>query len=150
MYFFFQFKWPPLQPSHIRNTNHQMQILLVHWNGNVFILTKSSSLAAPKVVKMTTFGAASDENFVKMTTFSFQCSCFINVLSKLRFDLILTSIVDQVHLNSYDRPCTSCKICTFGQWNKVESINKIFQLNHPVLNYSSKADFIKHECTKHI
>ena len=44
----------------------------LHWNGNVFILTKSSSLAAPKVVKMTTFGAASDENFVKMTTFSFQ------------------------------------------------------------------------------
>ena len=45
----------------------------LHWNGNVFILTKSSSLAAPKVVKMTTFGAASDEDFIKMTTFSFQC-----------------------------------------------------------------------------
>ena len=35
---------------------------------------KSSSLAAPKVVKMTTFGAASDETFIKMMTFSFQCS----------------------------------------------------------------------------
>ena len=43
-----------------------------HWNGNVVILTKSSSLAATKVVKMTTFGATSDENFVKMTTFLFQ------------------------------------------------------------------------------
>ena len=43
-----------------------------HWNENVFILMKSSSLAAPKVVKMTTFGAATDENFIKMTTFSFQ------------------------------------------------------------------------------
>ena len=33
--------------------------LLVHWNRNV-ILTKFSSRAAPKVVKMTTFGAVSD------------------------------------------------------------------------------------------
>ena len=45
---------------------------LEHWNGNVVILTKSSSLAALKVVKMTTFSAASDEDFVKATTFSFQ------------------------------------------------------------------------------
>ena len=43
-----------------------------HWNENVVILTKSSSLAALKVVKMTTFSAASDENFIKMTTFPFQ------------------------------------------------------------------------------
>ena len=35
---------------------------------------KFSSLAALKVVKMTTSSAASDENFVKMTTFPFQCS----------------------------------------------------------------------------
>ena len=34
---------------------------------------KSSSLAALKVVILTTFGAASDEDFIKMTTFSFQC-----------------------------------------------------------------------------
>ena len=34
---------------------------------------KLSSLAALEVVKMTTSSAASDENFVKMTTFSFQC-----------------------------------------------------------------------------
>ena len=33
---------------------------------------KFSSLAALKFVKMTTSSAASDENFVKMTTFSFQ------------------------------------------------------------------------------
>ena len=46
---------------------------VTHWNENVFILMKSSSLAALKVVKMTTFGAASDENFIKMMTFSFQC-----------------------------------------------------------------------------
>ena len=51
-----------------------MSVLVdVHWNGNVFILMKFSSLAALKVVKMTTSSAASDENFVKMTTFSFQC-----------------------------------------------------------------------------
>ena len=33
---------------------------------------KSSSMAAQKVVKMTTFSAASDENVIKMTTFLFQ------------------------------------------------------------------------------
>ena len=43
-----------------------------HWNGNVVILMKFSSLAALKVVKMTTSSAANDENFIKMMTFSFQ------------------------------------------------------------------------------
>ena len=43
-----------------------------HWNENVVILMKFSSLAAPKVVILTTFGAASDEDFVKMKTFPFQ------------------------------------------------------------------------------
>ena len=47
-------------------------VFVRHWNGNVFILMKFSSLAALKVVKMTTSSAASDENFIKMTTFSFQ------------------------------------------------------------------------------
>ena len=46
----------------------------IHWNENVVILMKFSSLAALEVVKMTTFSAASDENFVNMTTFSFQCT----------------------------------------------------------------------------
>ena len=32
----------------------------IHWNGNVFILMKFSSLAALEVVKMTTSSAASD------------------------------------------------------------------------------------------
>ena len=36
---------------------------------------KCSSLAALEVVKMTTSSAASDENFVKMTTFLFQWFC---------------------------------------------------------------------------
>ena len=51
------------------NIHHWM----IHWNENVFILMKVSSLAAPKVVILTTFGAASDEDFIKMKTFSFQC-----------------------------------------------------------------------------
>ena len=42
-----------------------------HWNWNVVILMKYSSLAASKVVISTTFDATSDENFVKMTTFVF-------------------------------------------------------------------------------
>ena len=43
-----------------------------HWNENVVILTKFSSLAALEVVKMTTSSAASDENVIKMKTFLFQ------------------------------------------------------------------------------
>ena len=42
----------------------------VHWNRNVFILMKFSSLDALEVVKMTTSSTASDENFIKKT-FSF-------------------------------------------------------------------------------
>ena len=43
-----------------------------HWNENVVILTKFSSLAALEFVILTTFSAASDENFIKMKTFPFQ------------------------------------------------------------------------------
>ena len=46
----------------------------IHWNENVVILTKFSSLAALEVVILTTFSAANDENFIKMKTFPFQCS----------------------------------------------------------------------------
>ena len=45
----------------------------IHWNENVVILMKFSSLAALEVVILTTFSAASDENFIKMKTFPFQC-----------------------------------------------------------------------------
>ena len=57
------------------------QVVQLHWNGNVIILTKFSSLAALKVVILTTFGAASDENFIKMMTFSFQCNCSWPILN---------------------------------------------------------------------
>ena len=57
----------------VLEVNHFISPNVIHWNGNVFILMKFSSLAALKVVKMTTSSAASDENFIKMTTFSFQC-----------------------------------------------------------------------------
>ena len=46
-----------------------------HWNGNVVILMKFSSLAALEVVILTTSGAASDDNFVNMTTFPIQWFC---------------------------------------------------------------------------
>ena len=39
-----------------------------HWNGNVVILMKFSSLAALEVVILTTSSAASEENFIKMMT----------------------------------------------------------------------------------
>ena len=51
-----------------------------HWNENAVILTKFSSLAALKVVILTTFSAASDENFIKMKTFPFQCTYHLGLL----------------------------------------------------------------------
>ena len=44
------------------------------WTGNDVILTTFLSMAAPKVVKMTTFGAASDKSVVKIT--KFRCQWF--------------------------------------------------------------------------
>ena len=49
-----------------------IQCTTKHWYENIVILTKFSSLAALQVVILTTCDAASDENFVKMTTFPFQ------------------------------------------------------------------------------
>ena len=46
---------------------------LKHWKRNV-VLTEFSSVAAPDVVILTTSGAASDENLVRLTTFPFQWS----------------------------------------------------------------------------
>ena len=45
----------------------------LHWDGNVINLTISPLMVAQEVVKMTTCSAASDENFIWMTTFPFQC-----------------------------------------------------------------------------
>ena len=44
----------------------------IHWNENVIILTKFSSLTALEVVILTTSSAISDENVIKMTTSPFQ------------------------------------------------------------------------------
>ena len=54
-------------------------VCIGNWKGNV-ILMKFSSLAALEVVKMTTSGAASDENFIKMITFAFQYWCIIQYI----------------------------------------------------------------------
>ena len=51
-----------------------------HCNGYVVILMKFPSLATPEVVILTTSGSASDENFIKMTTFPFQWWSFITCL----------------------------------------------------------------------
>ena len=52
--------------------NESLSQNIQHWNENVVILTKFSSLAALEVVILTTSNAANDENFIKMTTFLFQ------------------------------------------------------------------------------
>ena len=56
-----------------------------HWNKNVVILTKFSSLAALEVVILTTSSAASDEHFIKMKTFPFQWLTLLNAISLMRF-----------------------------------------------------------------
>ena len=73
----------------------------VHWNINVVILMKFSSLAALKVVILTTFNAASGENFVETTTFLFQC-IFQNlpvklVLSEGHITPLITLLITSQH-----------------------------------------------------
>ena len=41
-----------------------------------FLFTQFSSFTVSGIVKTTTSGAANDRNFVKLTTFPFQCSCY--------------------------------------------------------------------------
>ena len=48
----------------------------LHWTGIVVILLQISSLAALEVVIMTTCCVASDGNFIKMTKFPFQMTTF--------------------------------------------------------------------------
>ena len=48
-------------------------VVHVHWNIYVIIFINFSLIDAPEVVKMTNSGASSDENFIKMMTFPFQC-----------------------------------------------------------------------------
>ena len=47
--------------------------VVMKWNGKIVTLTHFSLLVAPEVV-MTTSDAASDDKFVNMTTFAFQCT----------------------------------------------------------------------------
>ena len=44
------------------------------WNEKVVIMTKFSLYAPPMEVILTTFGAASDKNFIKGSTFPFMCN----------------------------------------------------------------------------
>ena len=50
---------------------------LIHWNGNVAIWTKLSSLAAPEIIILTTSTAANHEDVVEIKTFSFQESTIV-------------------------------------------------------------------------
>ena len=52
---------------------------LSHWNGDIIILTKSSSLAGRKYVIWTSSGAASHENVIKKT-FPVQGCCRVSLL----------------------------------------------------------------------
>ena len=73
-----------------------------HWKRNVVILMKFSSLAALKVVILTTFSAASDENFVKMLTFLFQwiTQSYDHFISTIRFPIL----VRHLYIESGPRP----------------------------------------------
>ena len=73
---------------------YQWQQKLDYWNKIAVILMKFSSLAALEVVILTTSSAASDENFVKMTIFSFQWYIYASLgLNELRIDFLSTSCV---------------------------------------------------------
>ena len=63
---------------------------------------KFSSLAAPKVVILTTFGAASDEDFIKMKTFSFQCNSVKQDGNQIIGNVLLRNILNENIFSSTD------------------------------------------------
>ena len=101
----------------VTNTKYHL-----HWNGNVIILMKFSSLAALKVVILTTFGAASDENFIKMMTFSFQCISEEELLGPLlltRFNFNPAWVSNYIHYDEWDeitKPFSNFNGATFEVW----------------------------------
>ena len=66
---------------------YQCSIWARHWDENVAILMKFSSLAAPEVVKLTTSSAANDDNFIKRTTFPFQWMTSFNMADEISGNL---------------------------------------------------------------
>ena len=109
-----------------------------HWNENVVILTKFSSLAALEVVILTTFSAASDENFIKMKTFPFQCSLYGFIP---RSDLCLNQ--SWIFWNWTARMLGSVKMKTSikGQINFLK--NMFFWLSSMILSYDMSWDCFK-------
>ena len=61
-------------------------VIKQQWNEIVVILMKFASLSALEVVKMTTPSAVSDENVVKMTTFSFCEMWTVNLLRGMPYN----------------------------------------------------------------
>ena len=86
--------------------------VVYHWNRNVFILMTFSSLAALEVVILTTYSAASDENFVKMTTFSFQWLWENN-----RIDPIPMGIDVSGAFSEWTRLYYFLRVCIEGKWD---------------------------------
>ena len=81
----------------------------IHWNENLVIFMKFSSLAALKVVILTTLNASSDQNFVKMTTFMFQCTSPCQVSYGAFFPSSLKkryNKISRVHCTVYLSGCT--------------------------------------------
>ena len=69
--------------KHFDSFRYTVESSLIHWNENVIILTKFSSLAEMKVVKMTTFSASDDKKNYQNDKFPFQC---LGVLPWWHFD----------------------------------------------------------------
>ena len=97
----------------------------LHWNGNVVILMKFSSLAASEVVSLTTYDAISDENFAKTITFPFQCmSCLHTSTPELYIAFLNTAwiIVPPYHFLKHSM--TWCQIvCVAFPDSKVHGPN---------------------------
>ena len=102
----------------LKNQQKLSGVNSVHWNGNIFILMTFSSLAPLEVVKMTTSSAASDENYVKMTIFSFQCCCYWQYR---RFSLWKSPVppVTTKSLFTYSAPQNS-HFKTISKWYTIE------------------------------
>ena len=79
---------------------------------------KFSALAALKVVILTTFSAASDEDFIKMKTFPFQCICTnTELLSNGPLGTIFGEILIKIQNFSFTKLHTNISPAKWRPWN---------------------------------
>ena len=101
----------------------------IHRNANFIVLMTFSSLAVPKVVKMTTFGTVNDENFVK---WHFSFGVYANRARNKIFDNKRSKLVGRRFLYNSIPFCLTSQLCTVVSRSRGSRYQVIITRSHNV------------------